>query len=123
MNKVPFNSLIKANFVINYIELLEREFYNIQRDLLLSKKLPYIDKRRLIHKRCIINNNINLGYGIIKNDIFKNEVKYEEMLEYVKDTSAIIRKNYDKTLLQKYKEMYNIDITEFTDRVMLDKYE
>ena len=103
MNKVPFNSLIKANFVINYIELLEREFYNIQRDLLLSKKLPYIDKRRLIHKRCIINNNINLGYGIIKNDIFKNEVKYEEMLEYVKDTSAIIRKNYDKTLFSMYK--------------------
>lgn len=123
MNKVPFTRLIKTNFIINHIELLDREFYNIQRDLLLSKKISYIDKQKLIYKRGIINNNINLGFSIIKNDILKNEVSYDEMLEYVKDTSAIIRKNYDKSLIQKYKDMYNININEFTDRVMLDKYD
>lgn len=123
MNKVPFNRILKTHFIINYIELLDKEFYNIQRDLIFSKNITYTDKQKIIYNRSIINNNINLGYSIIKYDILKNEISNEDIIKYIKDTSGSIKDNYDKTLLQKYKEKYNIDIKDFTNRVMLDKYE
>lgn len=123
MNKIPYYRILKTNFVINYIELLDRQFYNLQKDLLFSKRMNYIDKTKIIYKRSIINDNINIGYDIIKNDILRDEVSYNDMMDYIKNNSAIIRRNYDKTLLEKYREIYNIDINEFTDKIMLDKPE
>ena len=118
MIKIPNNITIKsANFIINYLEILYKDFYNIQHDLLNLRNITEKEKIHMIYKRAIINDNINTGYLILYRDIFNNKISNKCIYEYVKSKSTIINTYNNTNLLCKY----NYDNKTLANKIMLNQ--
>lgn len=79
----------KARFIINHIDNLNTSFYKVQ-DLLHNfdiKKKDSIYKQSLINERKLINEELNLGHIILKNDIFNNILNDNEVEEFIYNNS------------------------------------